>query len=350
MANPDNPTDTQTRGDTEHVSPEQLRDYVAGTAADTPTEEQGPAGSQPTGALAEHPRLKEFLFAAKRFLSNPLTIIGLVIIIGFAFLAIFAPVLAPPPNADNPYEMPHDGWTTAPSPPSAEHPFGTLEQQYDILYGIIWGARNAFRVGLFVVAVNLAMGLVLGSLAGYFGGLVDEIIMRIADIFYSIPFLVMAMALVVALGRGVESIVITLIVLLWPTYTRVLRSEILAVRERDFVQAARACGSGHLKIIVKHILPNSIYSVLIVASMQIGVTVIAAATLSFLGLGAEIGYADWGQMVSSARNWIIGPADNRLAYWFVVFIPGAAIALFVLGWNLLGDAARDVFDPRMRRK
>lgn len=354
MAHPnDRPTEDQQREDGPRVLPGRAREYAAGTAyGESPKAHADAADGSEQGSdrLEEHPRLREFLFAAKRFLSNPLTIIGLVIIIGFGFVAVFAPVLAPPENPDNPYEMPHDGWTTQPSPPSAEHPLGTLEQQYDILYGIIWGARNAFRVGLFVVAINLLMGLVLGSVAGYFGGIVDEIIMRIADIFYSIPFLVMAMALVVALGRGTQSIVITLIVLLWPTYTRVLRSEILAVRERDFVHAARACGSSHLKIILKHILPNSIYSVLIVASMQIGVTVIAAATLAFLGLGSEIGYADWGQMVSSARNWIIGPSDNRLAYWFVVLIPGAAIALFVLGWNLLGDAARDVFDPRMRRK
>ena len=300
--------------------------------------------------VTEHPRLREFIFATKRFLSNPLTIIGLVIVIGFGIMAVFAPVIAPPENPNQPYEMPHDGWQNEPQPPSEEHPFGTLEQQYDMFYGIVWGSRNAFRVGLLVVIVNLITGLLLGSIAGYFGGIADEVIMRIADIFYAIPFLVLAMFIVVVIGRGVGSIILTLIIVLWPTYTRVIRSEILAVRERDFIQAARASGSSHLRIIFKHVLPNTIYSVLIVASMQIGVTVIAAASLSFLGLGADTGFADWGQMVSTARNWIVGPSGNRLKYWFIVFIPGAAIALFVLGWNLLGDAARDVFDPRMRRK
>ena len=304
----------------------------------------------PTEKLSEHPRLREFIFSLKRFLSNPLTIIGLVIIVGFALVAIFAPVLAPPENPAKPFQMPHEGWSTAPSPPSPENPFGTLEQQYDIYYGIVWGTRSAFRIGIFVVAINLLTGLILGSLAGYFGGILDEIIMRVADIFFSIPYLVMAIALVVAIGRGLDSIIITLIILLWPQYTRVVRSEILSIRENDYVMAAKASGANHLQIMLKHILPNSIYSVLIVASMQIGVTVLAAAALSFLGLGAEVGYADWGQMVSTARNWIIGSAGARLQYWFVVFIPGAAIALFVLGWNLLGDAARDVFDPRMRRK
>lgn len=297
-----------------------------------------------------NPRLQEFIFSAKRFLKNPLTILGLTIIVLFGLIAIFAPVLAPPENPNDPYLMPHDGWSMTPSAPSAEHPLGTLPQQFDILYGIIWGTRSAFRIGFFVVIANLIVGIFLGSIAGYFGGVVDEVVMRITDIFYSLPFLVVAMALVVAIGRGLQSIVLVLIILGWPTYTRVIRGEILVIREREFVQAARASGSSHLRVLLKHILPNSIYSVLIIASMQVGVTVLNAAALSFLGLGSDIGYADWGQMVSQARNWIVGPPGDRLAYWYVVFIPGFAIAMFVLGWNLLGDAARDVFDPKMRRK
>jgi len=299
---------------------------------------------------AAHPRWKELLFSVKRLVKNPLTIIGLVIILFFVFIAAFAPLLAPPPRPHDPFLMPHRGWKIAPSPPSAENPLGTLPSQYDILYGVIWGARNAFRIGIVVVLANLVVGIILGSLAAYFGGIVDEVVMRIADIFYAIPRLVMAMALVVALGRGLKSIVIVLIILGWPDYTRVIRSEVLVIRNMDYIQAARASGSSHLRILFKHILPNSIFSVIIVGSMRIGTTVLWAAALSFLGLGAETGYADWGQMVSTCRNWIVGPADNRLAYWYVVFIPGFVIALFVLGWNLLGDAIRDVFDPKMRRR
>jgi peptide/nickel transport system permease protein len=299
---------------------------------------------------SKHPRLQEFVFSVRRFLKNPLSIIGLVIILFFASVAIFAPVLAPPQYPEDPFRIPHTGWKLPPSSPSPEHPLGTLEQQYDILYGLIWGARSAFKIGFLVVLANLFVGVILGSLAGYFGGVIDEIIMRITDIFYAIPFLVMAMALVVAIGRGLQSIILVLIILGWPTYTRVIRGEILSLRDRDFILAARASGSSHLSIIVKHILPNSIYSVLIIASMRVGITVITAAALSFLGLGSETGYADWGQMVAMCRNWIVGPPENRLAYWYVVFIPGFTIALFVLGWNLLGDAARDVFDPRVRRR
>lgn len=301
-------------------------------------------------AKKSHPRLKEFAFSMKRLFKNPLTIIGVTIILFFAFMAIFAPLLAPPENPDKPYQMPHNGWKMTPSPPSAENPLGTLPQQYDILYGIIWGSRNAFKIGLLVVMANLSLGIVLGALAGYFGGIIDEIIMRITDIFYSIPFLVMAMALVVAIGRGLESIVIVLIILNWPSYTRVIRSEILVVRDMDYVHAAKASGAGHLWTLVRHVMPNSVFSVIIVASMQIGTTVLSAAALSFLGLGAGSDYADWGQMVSTCRNWIVGPPGDRLAFWYLVFIPGFTIALFVLGWNLLGDAIRDVFDPKMRRK
>ena len=203
---------------------------------------------------------------------------------------------------------------------------------------------------MLVVGANLIIGILLGAIAGYFGGLVDEVIMRVTDVFYSIPYLVMAMALVVAIGRGMKAVIIVLIILEWPSYTRVLRSDILVTRGKDFIQAARASGASHLRIIRTHILPNAMYSVLILASLNIGTTILTAAALSFLGLGAETGTADWGQIVSMCRNWIVGAPGNRFAYWYTVFIPGFVISMFVLGWNLLGDAVRDIFDPRMRRR
>jgi peptide/nickel transport system permease protein len=298
---------------------------------------------------AAHPRLREFAFTTKRFLRNPLSVIGLSLIVFFGFVAILAPVLAPPKYVD-PYKIPHTGFKIEPSPPSAAHPLGTTQQQYDMLYGLIWGTRSAFRIGVFVVAANLLIGILLGAIAGYFGGLVDEIIMRITDVFYAIPFLVMAMALVVAIGRGLTAVIIVLIVLEWPSYTRVLRSDILVTRSRDFILAARASGASHVRIILRHVLPNAMYSVLILASLNIGTTILTAAALSFLGLGSETGTADWGQIVSMSRNWIVGSPGNRFAYWYTVFIPGFVISLFVLGWNLLGDAVRDVFDPKLRRR
>lgn len=301
-------------------------------------------------ALSDHPSLRELFFSLKRLFKNPLTGIGLGIILFFALIAVFAPVIAPPWRAENPYLIPHEGWGMTPSPPSAKHPLGTMPSQYDILYGIIWGTRNAFKIGLLVVISNLVVGLVLGAVAGYYGGIVDEVIMRIADVFSAIPSLVLAMALVLAFkDRTLNSVIIVLIILGWPTYTRIMRADILVVRNMDYILAARASGATHLQIIFRHILPNSLFSAIIVASMNIGSTILTAAALSFLGLGSQSGYADWGAMVSTCRNFIVGPSYNRLAYWYLFLIPGSTIALFVLGWNLLGDAVRDVFDPRMRR-
>ncbi len=296
-----------------------------------------------------HPRLREMLFTLRRFMKNPLSVIGLSLIVIFGIIALLAPVLQPPKYPD-PYRIPHTGFRIQPSPPSAEHPLGTMQQQYDMLYGLVWGTRSAFRIGVVVVLANLLIGIVLGLLAGYFGGTLDEVIMRITDIFFAIPFLVMAMALVVAIGRGLKAVVAVLIILGWPSYTRVLRSDILVTRNKDFILAARASGASHLRIMFTHVLPNAMYSVLILASLNIGTTILTAAALSFLGLGSETGTADWGQIISLCRNWIVGTPTDRFAYWYVVFIPGFVISLFVLGWNLMGDAVRDVFDPRMRRR
>lgn len=298
----------------------------------------------------QHPRLDELMFSLKRFMKNPLSIVGLSIILFFALVAAFAPLLAPPWKADDPYQIPHNGWTQEPQPPSVTNPLGTMPEQYDIYYGLVWGTRNAFKIGFLIVFFNLLVGMTLGILAGYFGGLIDEIIMRITDLFYALPFLVIAMALVVVIGRGLQSIIIAYVILGWGQYARIMRAEIMILRDKEYIQAARASGASHFKIIMTHILPNSIYSVLIVASMSVGTTILGAAALSFLGLGVDVGYADWGAIVSTCRKFIVGPPGNRLQYWFLVFTPGFVISIFVLGWNLLGDAVRDVFDPKMRRK
>jgi peptide/nickel transport system permease protein len=296
-----------------------------------------------------HPRLRELLFTTRRFFRNPLSVIGISLILLFGVVALLAPVLEPPTNRD-PFKIPHTGFKIEPSAPSTAHPLGTTQQQYDILYGLVWGTRSAFKIGVLVVAANLFIGILLGAIAGYFGGLVDEVIMRVTDVFYAIPFLVMALALVVAIGRGLTAVIVTLIILEWPSYTRVLRSDILVTRGKDFVLAARASGASHMRIILRHILPNAMYSVLILASLNIGTTILTAAALSFLGLGSDTGTADWGQIVSMSRNYITGIPGKPLAYWYTVFIPGFVISLFVLGWNLLGDAVRDVFDPKVRRR
>lgn len=296
------------------------------------------------------PRIKELKFSLARIRKSPLSLIGLCIILFFVIIALLAPVIAPPKYPYEPYRIPRYGYSTTPHPPSWEHPFGTTEGQYDIFYGVIWGTRTAFRIGFMVVGSILLIGIILGSFAGYYGGIIDEIIMRIVDTFMSLPTLILAMALVTALGRSLDNVMIALIVVGWPAYARLVRGEILSIREEAYVEAARAIGVSDFGIIFKHILPNAIYPVLIMGSLDIGAMVLTAAALSFLGLGAPVGYADWGQMVSFARNWIVGPPGNPLAYWHTVTIPGIFILLFVLGWNLLGDAFRDILDPKMRRK
>jgi peptide/nickel transport system permease protein len=291
--------------------------------------------------------IKYFFYQMRK---NPLSIIGISIIIAFLIVAIFAPVIAPPPEGhNNIYQIPRSGYSATPQPPNEEHPFGTTEGQYDIFYGVIWGTRSAFQVGLIVVGSILLIGITLGSIAGYFGGIIDEIIMRITDIFMAFPNLILAMAITVALGPSLTSVMYALIIVSWPSYTRLIRGDILTVREEDYVEATRGVGSSHARIIIRHILPNAIFPSLVMASLDIGAVVLSAAALSFLGLGAPEGYADWGQMIQFARNWIVGPPGNPLAYWYTVTIPGLFILFFVLGWNLIGDAFRDILDPRIGR-
>jgi len=281
-------------------------------------------------------------------IKNPLGLIGLVLLVFFIVIGILAPVLAPPAWENEPYRIPRDGYSSVPKPPSPEHPFGTAEGQYDIYYGIVWGTRTAWRVSLVVVSISALIGIVMGSVAAFYGGVLGELLMRITDIFYAFPFLVGAMVLTTILGRGLTNVMVALVVLGWMGYARLIRGDILQIREADYVQAARAAGANSLRLILRHILPNAIWPVVVQGTMSMGSIVITAAALSFLGVGAPLGYADWGQLISYARNWILGLYGNPLAYWYVVIYPSIAITLFCLSWNLVGDALRDILDPRLR--
>ncbi|MFQ5907317.1 MAG: ABC transporter permease [Thermoplasmata archaeon] len=302
------------------------------------------------------PRTKELRFTLHKIRQNPLSIAGLALILFFVVLAILAPylieVVVPhlvPEPGDDPYIIPRDSFEQTPQPPSSEHPWGTTQGQYDIFYGMMMGTRTAFRIGLFVVGIALAVGIVLGVVAGYYGGVIDEVIMRIVDIFLAFPALILALAIVTVLGTGLDNVMIAVALVWWPSYVRVIRGDTLAVREESFVEAAKAVGARDSRVMFKHIIPNAIYPLLILASLDIGSVVLVAAALSFLGLGAGINYADWGGMISIARNWITGIPGDPFAFWFTVMIPGIFIFLFVLGWNLLGDAFRDIIDPKVRR-
>lgn len=316
----------------------------------------------------------------KKLLRNPTSLIGILLLLGFIIIAILAPILAPPPeNTRDVFMIPRSGFNTQPQPPSADHRMGTTEGQFDIYYGVIWGTRTAFRVGVIITLLTTMIGLIIGSLAGFYGGWLDELLMRLTEIFQAFPFLLAAITLTSVLqtvyGRGEANILVmaakglalitfahnpsqeldpiqlqiltgmlAIITFGWMSYARVIRGNILAVKEFEYALAARLVGASDMRILLRHLLPNAVFPVLVLASMDIGAYVLTFAALSFLGLGAQRGYADWGQMISFARNWIPSLADH----WFIVVYPGLAIVLFVLAWNLVGDALRDILDPRMR--
>jgi len=303
----------------------------------------------------------------RKLFSNASSLVGIVLLIIFIIIAVFAPIIAPP-LSDDPYQVPRMSWNVNPQAPGFimsdnirevydymgknvkqdRAICGTTEGGYDIFYGLIWGTRTAFKIGLITVIISAFIGVFIGSISAYFGGWIDEIIMRITDIFLSFPFLVAAMVLTTILGRGLDKVMISLITFGWMGYARLIRGSILAAKEETYVMAAKALGVKDIKIIGKHLLPNTIFPVMVQVTMNIGSMVITAATLSFLGVGAPVGYADWGQMVSFARNWIIGSPGHAGQYWYVVFYPGIFIVLFVLSWNLIGDTLRDILDPRLR--
>jgi len=303
------------------------------------------------------PALREIKFSLSRLKKSPLSIVGFSIISFFIAIAILAPVLAPPGDptqGGEPFKMPTDGITQIPKPPSEKHPFGTTRSQYDLYYGCIWGTISAFRVGIWVTFSALAIGLAIGILAGYYGGIIDELMMRFTDIILAFPGLILAMAMVAVLYpmgiSRVDAVLLALVLVGWPGYTRVIRGEVLRVKTEDYVEAAKAVGCSDFRVVFKHVVPNSIYPILIMASLDIGSIVLTVAALSFLGLGPPEWYADWGQIISFSRDYINGHATNRFLYWYTFIIPGLFIFTFVLGWNLLGDAFRDILDPTLRRK
>lgn len=282
----------------------------------------------------------------KQIIKNKNSLIGLIIVILFFLIAVFAPILAPVQNKNNPYQMPQASFQVNPTAPNAQNLFGTTENQYDIYYGIVWGTRMAFKVGLSVVFVALLIGIIIGGAAGFFGSWIDEILMRLTDIVFAVPSMVLAMVIAAMLGPDLKNMMIAITIVSWPSYARLIRGDVMSVKEREFISATKALGASKRRIFLRHILPNAIYPVVIVASLDIGYIVLTAASLSFLGLGSQTGTADWGQLVALSRNWILGTHGNAFAYWYTLVIPGGALLLFVLAWNMLGDAFRDILDPR----
>ena len=283
-------------------------------------------------------QIKRSLYLLKK---TPTSIVGLVIISFYLIIALIAPYLAPPTSWD-PYHIPTIP-SMEPQPPDQKHPFGTGQYGIDILYGVIWGSRSCFQIAITVVAIALSIGIPLGVVSGYYRGVTDELIMRITDIFLSLPSIVLAMAFAAVLGPGLGNLSIALALIWWPRYARLMRGEVLAVRVKDYVRAAKAMGSSSFRIISKHIIPNSIQSLIVVASIDLGTVILFAAGMSFIGLGAPPGTAEWGALLNASRDWI------SQGKWWTFLFPGAAIFLYVMGWNLIGDAFGDLLDPRVQR-
>lgn len=279
-------------------------------------------------------RLRE---AARRAKRNPLTVVGLLMVALVIVLAIFAPWIAPHPR-DIQAVHPNDQFR----PPSLEHLFGTDEMGRDIFSRVIFGTRISLRIGTLVVVLALAIGLPLGIIAGTFGGMLDEILMRVTDIFLSFPPLLLAMAISAALGPRLENAMIAIAIAWWPWYARLIRSEAVSIRERAYVEAARAVGTSWPRILVRHVLPNSLAPVIVQASMDFGSVILTSASLSFLGLGAQPPTPEWGLMINVGRTFF-------LTHWWIVTFPGLAILLAVLAFNLTGDGLREILDPKADR-
>ncbi|NIN65980.1 MAG: ABC transporter permease subunit [Anaerolineae bacterium] len=274
----------------------------------------------------------------RAFRRDYLAVISLFIILIFILGAIFAPYLTPYPEegAGSP--------NTASRflPPSREHPFGTDYLGRDVLARVLFGGRSSLSIGFLVVIIAVGIGTPLGALAGYFGGWLDEVIMRVTDMFLAFPPLLLAIAIAAALGPSFVNAMIAIALTWWPWYTRLVRAQALSLRERSFIEAARGMGVGSVTIIFRHILPNIFTPVLVQSTMDIGSAILTGAAMSFIGLGAQPPTADWGRMVSTGRVYILHQP------WYGTF-PGLAIFLVTLSFNLLGDSIRDVMDPRSRR-
>jgi len=270
--------------------------------------------------------------ALRRLVRRRGAMVGLAIVAFFAVLALFAPWIAP-------HDPLQTSWSAIRKAPSAAFLFGTDEIGRDVFSRIIWGARASLLAGLVSVCISLSLGVPIGLAAGYLGGWVDALISRITDAMLACPFLILAIALAAFLGPSLTNAMIAIGISATPVFVRLTRGQVLAVKVEDYIEAARAVGNSHLRIALRHILPNIVAPVIVQATLAIASAVIAEASLSFLGLGQQPPAPSWGSMLNTARNYV----DQ--APWMAIW-PGVSIFLLVLSFNLLGDGLRDALDPR----
>ncbi|MEX0765800.1 MAG: nickel transporter permease [bacterium] len=269
-----------------------------------------------------------------RSLRNPLTLAGVLIIGALVGIALVASLIAPADPTRTNLEIRFD-------PPTRAHPFGTDQLGRDILSRVIYGTRVSLRIAILTAVIATTIGAPLGIISGYFRGRVDDLLMRLTDMFMAFPRLILAMAIAAALRPSLENVIIAISLAAWPAYARLARSVTLGLREETFVEAARALGAGSMRILSRHVLPGVLSPLVIQISLDMGGIILTAAGLGFIGIGAQPPTPEWGVMIADGRNYIT-------QQWWVSTFPGIAIALVVLGFNLLGDGIRDLLDPRLR--
>ncbi|MFE4714155.1 MULTISPECIES: ABC transporter permease [Paenibacillus] len=267
--------------------------------------------------------------------SNRLSMIGLLLIIVWIALALLAPLLSP-------YSPIEPDVANKLTPPSVSHWFGTDNFGRDIFTRIAYGAKYTIWSGVAAVAISFCVGTILGAIAGYYGGVLGSIIMRVMDMFLAFPALVLAMAIAASIGPGLTSAMIAVSVVGIPEYVRLMYGQTMLLREKEFVEAGRAIGLKNSVILFRHILPNALAPLIVRATLGIGFAILISSSLNFLGLGVKPPIAEWGAMIAEGRQYIVS------GEWWIVSFPGLAIATSILGFNLIGDGLRDVLDPRLR--
>ena len=265
---------------------------------------------------------------------NKVAVASLIVLILIILVAIFAPSLAPYWYDEQFRNIPFN-------PPTADHLLGTDALGRDILSRLIWGSRSSLEIGLVSVAIAAVLGIFIGSIAGYFGGWVDNLIMRFLDIYQSIPYLLVCVTLAAILGPSLENAIIAIGIGMIPPNARLMRASILSVREMEYIEAAKSINANNVRIILRHIIPNSISPMIVSVTMGMGNAILAGSALSFVGLGAQPPMAEWGAMISEARNFM-------RAYPMLAVYPGVCVIITVLAFNLLGDGLRDALDPRLK--
>ena len=279
-------------------------------------------------------RLGESYRLGRAFFRNPLAMVGLAIVLLLAMVAALAPLVAPgSPTAQD--------LASRLQPPGARHWLGTDEFGRDILSRLLYGAHITLGIVALVAAIAAPVGLVIGCAAGYLGGAVDAALMRLTDVFLAMPRLILALAFVAALGAGIENAVLAIAIVAWPPYARIARAETLTLRGSDFIAAIRLAGASSARIVLRHIMPLCLASVIVRVSLDMAGVILIAAGLGFLGLGAQPPSPEWGAMIAAGRKYM-------LDQWWVAAMPGIAIDMVSLGFNLLGDGLRDVLDPKQR--